>query len=130
MHRGPSRRTWDRIWIHRSRLAELGALAAVATILHLLLFLVLYRAGTDPTWFMQQYLGPVRTEDEIWGRIVSGALLLVVVGWGIFCTGIACLDLYARLRGAPSRIGWQERLAGAGAALLALVLAFLLVRTR
>jgi hypothetical protein len=124
------RRSITLIWACRDRLAELALLFVVATILHLLLILLIYRLATEPMWLAHQYLGPVQTEDEIWGRVVSGALLLLVIGWGVFCTAFVCLDLHARRRGVAPRVKMPEWIAGAGAAVMALALALLAVRGR
>jgi len=112
----------------REQLLERVVAVGVATLMTFLLFIVLYRMTTDWTWFTHQYLGPLRDDDEIWGRLVSGGLLLVVLGWGVFCVGLALIDVYARLRGASPLIKVQQWIAGLAVSVVALVLTFLVGR--
>jgi hypothetical protein len=109
-------------------LLQQGSALVVSTTLTFFLFVLVHRLATDPAWLARQYLSPARGADEIWGRIVSGGLLLVAVGWGLVWAALICLHAWARLRGRPSPIGRQRWLTGAASTAFALILALLAVR--
>ena len=114
-------------WPSPTRLLERGSALVAGTVLTFFLLILAYRLATDWPWLMRQYSGPVAGYDDLWGRIISGGLLLVVVGWGALCATYIVLDVTARVQGRPSWISRREWLVGAASATLALTLALLTI---
>ena len=122
VRRGPGSR-----WPAPSAAFDAGCGCVANTGMGLILFVLLYRAATDPASLARKLLSPPSEPDDFLGWLLVVGATAFVVGWGVVWVGMVLLDTLGRIRGRPSRFTWWNWLAGATVVALALTLALVVV---
>ena len=97
------------------------------TVLALILFLLLYRAATDPTSLARMFLSPPSGSDDFLGWLLVVGAITFVIGWNAVWVGIAFADAVKRVQRRPARFTRWDWLAGGAVVALALTLTLVVV---
>ena len=122
MRRAPGSR-----WPEPSAVFEAGCGFIMNTVLALILFLLLYRAATDPTSLARMFLSPPSGSDDFLGWLLVVGAITFVIGWNAVWVGIAFADAVKRIQRRPARFTRWDWLAGGAVVALALTLTLVVV---